>query len=723
MKKILTMLTLLMSIIFLSSCSSDTNYLRITQGNYYNDIIYDKLNNETIRKIELSVSMIEKNEYEKLDKNRFINVVSIDNNKETRYFCVELSTYDNEYNKTSHNLVFKNEINNITFKFSSDSKLFSSLELTFTYQGLEGNEELLGNYSDGAKLKFSCDSGEVCCDLGLSQNINDLYKNYINDVYYDKYNLTINKFIAKFDSIFVCLANVLDNNYIEKDSILNLNFTYEKNTMLYIFKDNKFYYLVDAYEQGIITSNIIVKIYETIYEEKIDYPLDITLNIIYPWIIELKNILSITKTTDLDSTDLLLNNQHITDSRNINKFINWLCTNKLEISNSNSTNNSSKIQYTFNTSNGKRQIEIYDNKVVYNNHTYKFEDSYFNELPFLEHNPNSYSFNFSVVSGELHKNEKRVGYHDFSFENIVFDIETKENSFEDEYTFVTQYGVIKIYDSIHFEYDNKLYIIESKNNLEDIINKANIERYYIENPFYISDYDSGLSIKSDILFDDNILIELTDLNNYTDNTLSELFNCSQLSDDYLINNYNVLVFKRKENSHLKSNVSFNDLFIEGGNVYITKNYNINSSTSNSDNEVEFIEMILIQKSYSVQIKDNYTVYYNYTYSDGYKYNLLSYEYLDYIKVAEKENKKYNSNYENIKQAFGQYGEATAVMFDYNGGLSVITYDYIEDIVIKYPNSNVIYIYYNGHKYRVGEAYELKIISYDDVLEIVKLYNK
>ena len=63
------------------------------------------------------------------------------------------------------------------------------------------------------------------------------------------------------------------------------------------------------------------------------------------------------------------------------------------------------------------------------------------------------------------------------------------------------------------------------------------------------------------------------------------------------------------------------------------------------------------------------------------------------------------------------------MFNYGGALAVITYDYIEDIVIKYPDSNVIKIYYDGHIYNVSEAYKLEIISYNDVLEIVKLYNK
>lgn len=39
MRKIIYILTILISMFYLLSCSSNTNYLRITQGNYYNDII------------------------------------------------------------------------------------------------------------------------------------------------------------------------------------------------------------------------------------------------------------------------------------------------------------------------------------------------------------------------------------------------------------------------------------------------------------------------------------------------------------------------------------------------------------------------------------------------------------------------------------------------------------------------------------------------------------
>ena len=115
------------------------------------------------------------------------------------------------------------------------------------------------------------------------------------------------------------------------------------------------------------------------------------------------------------------------------------------------------------------------------------------------------------------------------------------------------------------------------------------------------------------------------------------------------------------------NVSYSDLFIENGDIYITRHYNVERGgflTAVS----YYPELILIPKDWCNVIKNkvNYSINISMTYTDDYRFTALDYEKIDMIKLA-----YIKSNYSSdamplienvhIEKVYGEYNGASVIM--------------------------------------------------------------
>ena len=210
-------------------------------------------------------------------------------------------------------------------------------------------------------------------------------------------------------------------------------------------------------------------------------------------------------------------------------------------------------------------------------------------------------------------------------------------------------------------------------------------------------------------------------------SLQELFNTPY--NDEVIKEYFIPVFDvRRENisTSLHEQIDFKDLFLDGYNIYATRVYNCNKNEPGDDAITSYDHLFLIPNAWKEKI--NRVSYANMIFNSHYldvKDDVLCYKNLYDIKVAYLY-EFYNDNYYNatikdiyISQAVKEFENATAVkigctLFDYP---DVCWEEIVGGYTIYYGNGNRIQIYSNHKLYLIQEAYDLGIITLDDVAYI------
>ncbi len=229
-------------------------------------------------------------------------------------------------------------------------------------------------------------------------------------------------------------------------------------------------------------------------------------------------------------------------------------------------------------------------------------------------------------------------------------------------------------------------------------------------------------------FKDGVFSTIENLEDIKCSSLTELFNYSQTEEE-LLNNYYALYFTRQEtcrNDKL-ANISFYDLFIENGEIYVTIFYN-DYSTEGLQTISYYPELILIPKQWKDKIntKTNFKINYNFE-----NFNTMSYQKMLDFKFAYREQilKKSFDDYMDreiyIVKAYGEYNNcfiacATFDRYFHDADVRTTT-EIIEGIEISYNYYYPIWVLHDRKLYTFTEAYHNGYLSIDDIKNFKKNY--
>ena len=262
------------------------------------------------------------------------------------------------------------------------------------------------------------------------------------------------------------------------------------------------------------------------------------------------------------------------------------------------------------------------------------------------------------------------------------------------------------------------------------------EKLYSMYPLYALQGEDGPKFGINHTFKDGVFSSIEDLEYIKCESLASLFNC-HFTDEYLKENFKALFFTREEAFGNKSlsNVSYYDLFIENGQIYVTLSYNDYQEVEEETTKC-FSELILIPKEWESKITktSNYEINYNVVYNNlsiKNKY-IMSYARKQEFKDAYRKQVlykifndcKYREIY--ILDAYGEYNSCLVATVTYEGyvhtDVEISVTETFNDISISYDEHYPIYVYYNGKLYSLTEAYNNGYLKIDDIRDIAKKAN-
>ena len=264
----------------------------------------------------------------------------------------------------------------------------------------------------------------------------------------------------------------------------------------------------------------------------------------------------------------------------------------------------------------------------------------------------------------------------------------------------------------------------------------NNETMYSMYPYYVSSRFSDSKFEFNHTFEDGVHSTVESLEDIKCESLSKLFNAN-CSDEYLKENFVALYFERVEGMWNESlcNVSYYDLFIENGQIYVTKSYD-DYENMGDDVIAHFSELILIPKEWQQKISktSNFEVNYNVEFNNSNKKNkyIMRYPKMQEFKDAFRKqvlDKKYDDQmYREIYMldVYGEYNDCLVATVTYDG------YDHTDVeirlsesfrmplgyyIEIAYDAHYPIWVCYNGALYTLTQAYNNGYLTIDDIKQI------
>lgn len=314
---------------------------------------------------------------------------------------------------------------------------------------------------------------------------------------------------------------------------------------------------------------------------------------------------------------------------------------------------------------------------------------------------------FYLLKGPMLKaTQEEINYAIFSEDigSLIYEIVTLDSTFS-----ITLYGGLLCINNEYYRFLNQF---------DDFLNPLPcIENdYYIETPLFATRKFFEFSVT----FKDGVKSSVVGLDNIVTNSLQELFNTSY-SNEYLIDNYVALYFERIEpiSSNQLDDIIYTELFIENGEVYVTKHYKIDQLEG--DSAVSYYsELILIPKTwvekldspsnFKVNVNSKFKTLMTYESMIEFKNIYRASEYCPDIQVY------YDIN---ILKAYGEYNGAQVVMATYDGAVytEALWQETIDGVVIQYYNGNRILVCKNSQIYTLTEAYNANILTKDDLTEI------
>lgn len=350
-----------------------------------------------------------------------------------------------------------------------------------------------------------------------------------------------------------------------------------------------------------------------------------------------------------------------------------------------------------------------------------------------DYNRITYSFDMDEVSGELYKHYDRVGNYTLDLSNIRLEYCCEELVFTHSYEFNTPWGTLYIGDEQHIAFADTVYhVVEGSTEILKLIGYANLDKIsYIEEPKIIS-----REVMKKFLYiglDDGIVrTRVFPLNDYITTTGESLFELFELpytmTDEYIKDNYAIISIVRSGPIDDDfENVAITDLFVESSNLYLTVNYNCESTGIYDSAVGTYFDYILVPISFANQLKYNFKTNFNNKYKDGIEHILLEYEKIEDIKKTYRLS-EYGPDeaveYEVfITATYGTYNGAIVLMMtnsrtDYGDAL---TYDMVAGYTFTYYSTNKMIVYYENKMYTLPDAYLKGILTSGDLTIIYNLY--
>ena len=261
-------------------------------------------------------------------------------------------------------------------------------------------------------------------------------------------------------------------------------------------------------------------------------------------------------------------------------------------------------------------------------------------------------------------------------------------------------------------------------------------KLYSMYPLYVSQDQYGSKFEINHTFKTGIFSTVEDLEDIECESLSSLFDCN-FTDEYLKENFVALYFTREESIWNESlcNVKYYDLFIENGQIYVTKSFD-DYENMGDDVIAYFSELILIPKEW--QQKLSLTSYFEINYNIEYnnvdipnKY-IMRYSKMQEFKTAYRKqilDQKYDDQqYREVYMldVYGEYNDCLVSTVTYDGYVHtdeewMITESY-GGINVTYSGYYPIYVCYQSQLYTLKEAFDNGYLSLSDIRKISNKIN-
>lgn len=256
-------------------------------------------------------------------------------------------------------------------------------------------------------------------------------------------------------------------------------------------------------------------------------------------------------------------------------------------------------------------------------------------------------------------------------------------------------------------------------------------KLYSMYPLFVSQNQYGSKFEINHTFKTGIFSTVEDLEDIKCESLSNLFNW-KFSEEYLKENFVALYFKRVEGkwNQSLSDVSYYDLFIESGQIYVTISYD--DYQEEGDSVISYFhELILIPKEWQQKLSktSNFEVNYNVEFNNLNKKNkyIMRYPKMQEFKATFR-NQILNTKYDDqmyreiyMFDVYGEYGDCLVATVKWDGYVHTDVYipltESFGDISITYDAHYPIYVYYNAKIYSLTEAYNNGYLTIDDIRDI------
>ena len=195
-----------------------------------------------------------------------------------------------------------------------------------------------------------------------------------------------------------------------------------------------------------------------------------------------------------------------------------------------------------------------------------------------------------------------------------------------------------------------------------------------------------------------------------------------------------LYFERVEGMWNESlcNVSYYDLFIENGQIYVTISYD-DYENMGDDVIAHFSELILIPKEWQQKLSktSNFAINYNVEFNNS---NIKNKYIMRYSKMSEFKdafrNQILNTKYDDqmyreiyMFDVYGEYGDCLVATVTYDGYVHTDVFmpmvETFGDITITYDACYPIYACYNSTLYSLTDAYNIGYLTIDDIKDIAE----
>ena len=268
---------------------------------------------------------------------------------------------------------------------------------------------------------------------------------------------------------------------------------------------------------------------------------------------------------------------------------------------------------------------------------------------------------------------------------------------------------------------------------EQPVGEYDNNKLYSMYPLFVSQdqYSSKFEINHTIEYE--IFSTVEDLEDIKCESLSSLFDCNY-NDEYLKENFVALYFERVEGMWNESlcNVSYYDLFIENGQIYVTISYD-DYENMGDDVIAHFSELILIPKEWQQKLSktSNFAINYNVEFNNS---NIKNKYIMRYSKMSEFKdafrNQILNTKYDDqmyreiyMFDVYGEYGDCLVATVTYDGYVHTDVFmpmvETFGDITITYDACYPIYACYNSTLYSLTDAYNIGYLTIDDIKDIAE----